>query len=152
MKKISGISMQTEGTSLNYVTLTIREEDTGTEKKTTLPATYEPGVVSGKDWEQDGLLDFVLDKQMILRPVRVAVNTSHLGLMLNMPKIMSLADSGCQEDIYTLAKAICVDMQAREYPILQAAVIDLNNYHPEKSDVCKKCSYKRYCLFYKDNN
>lgn len=140
-----------DNAKLVAIKATLQNSDTGENTEVELKATDQVGVFSNKFWETNGLASIVQDKGFYMKPLQTSVDGSLVGLELHLHNLIAMLEKGADIKSFTdVAKCICINYQVGITPALAYAKdFALDEYTPIKGELCKKCSFKRRCYFYK---
>lgn len=115
-----------------------------------LHASNQVGNFSCPDLEGKELLDFVVSKEIYQTVLTEAVDGSRSGIELHIKNIRAnTTDDEEKADLDLLAKLICVNYQVGAIPLFGFVTgFNLAEFTPKYSEACKKCTYKRHCMYY----
>lgn len=151
MKNLKAEALTKEnGTELTGVKITIPDSETGEVITITLDSTSQVGNFSCPDIEGKGLLEFVPAKLIYQTVLQETVNGSRQAIELNLKNVKAqIEEEADVAELEKLAKLICLSYQTQAIPLFGFVTgFDFENFQPTRCDVCKKCTYKRRCIYY----
>lgn len=154
-RKLFKITPVLNGTTLTAIELAFSNSDTPeTPESVTITATNLAGVFTNPDWENTPLAMLVQTGAFSIQPLTQRTNGTVVGLHLNVKNFVDCLPATEDPTPYLdIDRHVCITRQATMTPALQYAQgIDLKSYTPAKCGLCKSCTHKRRCYFYKNSD
>lgn len=148
-KTACAVELITNGYSLSSVKITIKNNnDASIISVDELNVTSDAGVYATASINSSAMVKALTDELFIVTFLKQPCNGSHLGVVVNMKKILECENFFPKSEMVCWSKYICISKQAEDLAVLRyAKEINVDAFIPEPNNKCRSCAHKKYCYY-----